>query len=121
MATSGILWLGPRGAPGALNLGRSVPVPIDHVGLVPNISAFAILIRQGKSSQNAHFGIPRISFPEFLDVHFRGITVLSNRKPQNFPEFSSVSLEKVFWGPQMAYLGEDQVDMLGSCEPYRSQ
>ena len=37
----------------------------------------------------------------------------------NFPEFSGISLERGFWDPRIPFLGEDEVDMLGSGDAQR--
>ena len=38
---------------------------LPDISPVPNISTLAVLIRPGKSSQNARSGSPRMNFPEF--------------------------------------------------------
>ena len=48
---------------------------------VPNISILAILIREGKSSQNAHWD-PQNEFPGIPWIGlFLGIPIFLNRKP----------------------------------------
>ena len=83
--------------PASPNVGMELVWPklICCISPVPNISTLAILIRQGKSSKNAHSGIPECWIGLFL-----GITILFNGKPwisRKFPAFR--------WSPQIAFLG----------------
>ena len=76
---------------------------------VPNMSTLTILIRQGKSSgdpQNEFPRIPRISL-------LPGIRLFANRKPRVSRNFPALPLRGLV-GPGIAFLGEDEVEMLGS-------
>ena len=74
---------------------------------MPNISALAILICKGKSSQNALSEIPRLNLPEFPGSAFRlvVITIFFLQTP-NFPEFSCISLERPFGIPKSQFQGK---------------
>ena len=43
---------------------------------------------------------------------------LAPSKLSKFPELSGNSVERGFWGPHIAFSGEDEVDMLGSGEAW---
>ena len=82
---------------------------------MPNISTLAILIRQGNhpkmpiwDPQNEFSGIPWIGFLLALLLSFIG-------KPE-FPGIFRHFLGEGFWGSQVAFSGEDEVDMSGSGE-----
>ena len=81
---------------------------------VPNISTLAVLIRPGKSSQNAR----RHPQNEFLGSAF--FLALLFYLIGN-PEFSGIFRHfpgEGFWGPRIAFSREDGVDMLGSGEEF---
>ena len=60
------------------------------------------------------FGIPRMNFPEFLGSAVFLAFLNSLIGNPEFQEFSGISPERGFWGPQIALSGEDEVDRLGS-------
>ena len=67
---------------------------------MPNISTLAVLICQGKSSQNAcRFEIPRMNFPERPFLAFL-CSLIGN------PEFPGISLERAFGVPKSHFRGK---------------
>ena len=84
---------------------------------VPNISTLAILIRQ-EIIPKCQFGIPRMNFPEFPGSVFFLAFLYSLVGSPELPGIIRHLPGEGFWDPQIAYSGEDEVDMLGSGEPY---
>ena len=81
-------------------------IPISPV---PNISTLGILIRQGKSSRNAHLGSPERICQNSLDWPFAWhITISLEQETLNFQEFPAFP-SRGLW---------DEVNMLGSGDQY---
>ena len=73
---------------------------------VPNISTLAILIHQGKSSQNSHLGSPNRISRNSLDRRFSLHSYNLHYKALNFLEFSGIFLERVFGVPNSRFRGK---------------
>ena len=77
---------------------------------VPNISTLTILIRQGKSSQNAHSGSPEWNFLEFPGSTFSLALLYSLKGNPEFPwisrNFSGISRERALGIPESRFRGK---------------
>ena len=77
-----------------------------YVSPVPNTSTLVILICQGKVIPKCRFGIPRMNFPEFSGSAFFLALLYSLIGNPEFPEFSGISLERVFGVPESRFRGK---------------
>ena len=67
-----------------------------------------------KITPKCPFGIPRMNFPEFPGSAFFLAFLYSFIGNPEFPGIYRHFPGEGFWGPQIAFSGEDEVDMLGS-------
>ena len=61
-----------------------------------------------------------MNFPELPGSAFFMALLFSLKGKPEFPGILRHFLGEGFWGPQIAFLGEDDVDILGSGEVYSS-
>ena len=85
-----------------------------------------VYIRRAQHINFGHSHPPRklpqnaalMNFPEFPGSAFSLAFLYSLRGSPEFPGISRHFPRQGFWGPQIAFSGEDEVDMLGSGEVY---